>query len=128
MFRLDKLTQKAQEALQLTQQIAGQNGSQVMYPYPTKSLKLRVSSLTDDAKGNVTVVWSQASGMTALSKGAKVSGLPVNVVAPGESVVMSESQDTYTSVFGQIMPKPVVFTQKAYLHPRLSAAVTCADC
>jgi ATP-dependent Clp protease ATP-binding subunit ClpB len=32
MFRLDKLTQKAQEALQLTQQIAGQNGSQVMYP------------------------------------------------------------------------------------------------
>ncbi len=32
MFRLDKLTQKAQEALQLTQQIAGQNGSQVMFP------------------------------------------------------------------------------------------------
>ncbi len=32
MFRLDKLTQKAQEALQLTQQIATQNGSQVMFP------------------------------------------------------------------------------------------------
>jgi ATP-dependent Clp protease ATP-binding subunit ClpB len=32
MFRLDKLTQKAQEALQLTQQIASQNGSQVMFP------------------------------------------------------------------------------------------------
>jgi ATP-dependent Clp protease ATP-binding subunit ClpB len=32
MFRLDKLTQKAQEGLQLTQQIAGQNGSQVMFP------------------------------------------------------------------------------------------------
>ena len=32
MFRLEKLTQKAQEALQLTQQIAGQNGSQVMFP------------------------------------------------------------------------------------------------
>jgi ATP-dependent Clp protease ATP-binding subunit ClpB len=32
MFRLDKLTQKAQEALQLTQQNAAQNGSQVMYP------------------------------------------------------------------------------------------------
>jgi hypothetical protein len=26
------------------------------------------------------------------------------------------------------MPKPVVFTQKAYLHPRLSTTVTCADC
>ena len=32
MFRLDKLTQKAQEALQQTQQIAGENGSQVMFP------------------------------------------------------------------------------------------------
>src|SRR3984957_10576103 len=32
MFRLDKLTQKAQEALQLTQSIAEQNGSQVMFP------------------------------------------------------------------------------------------------
>src|SRR5579884_3328981 len=32
MFRLDKLTQKAQEALQSTQRIAGENGSQVMFP------------------------------------------------------------------------------------------------
>ncbi len=32
MFRLDKLTQKAQEALQSTQAIAEQNGSQVMFP------------------------------------------------------------------------------------------------
>ncbi len=32
MFRLDKLTQKAQEALQQTQRIAGEAGSQVMFP------------------------------------------------------------------------------------------------
>jgi ATP-dependent Clp protease ATP-binding subunit ClpB len=32
MFRLDKLTQKAQEAVQQTQAIAEQNGSQVMFP------------------------------------------------------------------------------------------------
>src|SRR2546421_2412442 len=32
MFRLDKLTQKAQEALQQTQALAEQNGSQVMFP------------------------------------------------------------------------------------------------
>jgi Flp pilus assembly protein TadG len=103
-------------------------GTEVMYPYPTTSLKLRVSVLTDDTNGKVTVAWSQASGMTPLSKGASVSGLPTNVVVPGESVVLGESQYTYTSVFGQIMPKPVVFSQKAYSHPRLSTTVTCADC
>src|SRR3954447_18539286 len=32
MFRLDKLTQKAQDALQATQALAEKNGSQVMYP------------------------------------------------------------------------------------------------
>jgi Flp pilus assembly protein TadG len=103
-------------------------GGAAMYPYPTTSLELRVSVLTDDTKGKVTVAWSQASGMTALSKGATVSGLPTNVVVSGESVVMSESQYTYASVLGQIMPQPVVFSQKAYSHPRLSTTVTCADC
>src|SRR5215472_13967865 len=32
MFRLDKLTQKAQEAVQQTQSIAEKSGSQVMFP------------------------------------------------------------------------------------------------
>jgi hypothetical protein len=104
-------------------------GATVMYPYPTASLKLRVSSLNADTHGNVTVAWSQGSGgLTALTKGSSVSGLPTSVIAPGESVVMSESQYTYTSVFGQIMPTPVVFDEKAYLHPRLSTTVACADC
>lgn len=103
-------------------------GATVMYPYPTTSLKLRVSSLTDDANGNVTVAWSQGSGLTPLGKGAKVTGLAANVVLPGETVIMSESKYTYTSVFGQLMPAPVVFKQTAYLHPRLSAAVSCGDC
>ncbi len=32
MFRIDKLTQKAQEALQQAQSIAEKNGSQVLFP------------------------------------------------------------------------------------------------
>ena len=104
-------------------------GDTVMYPYPTATLKMRVSSLSADSKGVVKVVWSQGSGgLTKLAAGSSVSGLPTNVIAPNESVVMAESQDTYTSVFGQIMPNPVVFSQKYYLHPRVSTAVACADC
>jgi Flp pilus assembly protein TadG len=103
-------------------------GDTVMYPYPTTSLEMRVSSLTADGSGSVTVAWSQASGMSALAKGSSVGGLPANVIAPNESAIMSESQYTYTPVFGQIMPTPVVFKQKAYFHPRLSTTVACADC
>ena len=103
-------------------------GDTIMYPYPTTGLQMRISSLTADAHGNVTVAWSQADGMAALAKGSPVSGLPANVINASESVVMGESHYTYTSVFGQVMPKPVVFNETYYLRPRLSTTVTCADC
>jgi Flp pilus assembly protein TadG len=102
-------------------------GGTLMYPYPTSTLKLRVSSLTADASGAVTVAWSQASGMTALAKGASVT-VPANVISAGGSAIMGESRYTYTSVFGQIMPQPVVFNEVYYLQPRISTTVTCTDC
>ena len=103
-------------------------GDTVMYPYPTTSLKMRVSSLTADGSGSVTVAWSQGSGMSALAKGSSVSGLPTSVIAANESAIMSESQYTYTSVFSYVMPRPVVFDKKYYLRPRLSDQVSCGDC
>ena len=102
-------------------------GATLMYPYPTTTLKMRVSSLTADASDNVTVAWSQASGMTARAKGASVT-VPANLIAANGSAIMGESQYTYTSVFGQIMPQPVVFNEVYYLQPRVSTTVTCADC
>jgi Flp pilus assembly protein TadG len=104
-------------------------GDTVMYPYPTTSLKMRVSSLSADAKGKVTVVWSQAiGGMTKRAANSTVSSVPANVITANETVIMSESQYTYTSVFGQILPKPIVFNEVSYEHPRLSSSVTCGDC
>jgi len=102
-------------------------GATLMYPYPTASLKMRVSSLSADANDNVTVAWSQGSGMTARTKGSAVT-VPTKVISAGGSAIMGESQYTYTSVFGQIMPRPVVFNEVYYLQPRVSTTVPCADC
>jgi Flp pilus assembly protein TadG len=102
-------------------------GDTVMYPYPTASLKMRVSSLTADSNGKVTVAWSQANGMTALTKGSSVT-VPANVISAGGSAIMGESQYTYASAFSQVMPTPVVFHQTYYQQPRISTSVTCADC
>ncbi|HVM99192.1 MAG TPA: TadE/TadG family type IV pilus assembly protein [Caulobacteraceae bacterium] len=103
-------------------------GDTVMYPYPTTTLQMRVSSLAADTHGNVTVVWSQALGMAKRQAGVSVSGLPANVINANESVVMSETKYTYASVFGQVLPSPITFSNVYYLHPRLSPQVTCADC
>jgi len=103
-------------------------GDTIMYPYPTTSLQMRLSSLTADANDNVSVAWSEAQGMTALGKGSSVSNLPANVINANESVIMAETSYTYTSVFGQILPSPVVFNETYYLRPRASSTVTCTDC
>jgi Flp pilus assembly protein TadG len=103
-------------------------GQAIMNPYPTGGLQMRISSLTADANGNVTVAWSQGSGMTALSKGSTVSGLPSNVIKAGESVIEGDAKYVYTSVFGVVLPQPITFNETYYLRPRLSTQVTCADC
>ncbi|HEY3799224.1 MAG TPA: TadE/TadG family type IV pilus assembly protein [Caulobacteraceae bacterium] len=104
-------------------------GSALVYPYPTTTLGMRVSSVTESAAGVVSVDWSRASGMTALAKQATVSDPNLaNVISKGQSAIVAESQYTYTSVFSYIMPKPVTFDQKYYLRPRLSSQVTCSDC
>ena len=102
-------------------------GDTVMYPYPTASLKMRVSSLTADSNGAVTVAWSQASGMTPLAKGSTVSA-PANVISAGGGAIMGESQYTYASAFSKVLPTPVVFSRTYYQQPRVSTSVTCADC
>jgi len=103
-------------------------GDAIMTPYPTSGLQMRISSLTADSNGNVTVAWSQAQGMGAMTKGSTVSGLPANVVNAGESVIMGQTRYAYRSVFGVVLPQPIVFSETYYLHPRLSTQVTCADC
>ena len=102
-------------------------GNAVMYPYSTTGLKLRVSSLAADANGNVTVAWSEGSGLTARANGSAVT-VPGNVITAGGSAIMGESQYTYSSVFGQVLPQPVVFNETYYVQPRVTTSVACPTC
>ena len=52
MFRIDKLTQKAQDALQQCQVLAEKNGSQVMYP-----LHLLISLAEEEVQVTVETAW-----------------------------------------------------------------------
>ncbi len=103
-------------------------GDTVMSPYPATGLQMRISSLTADKNGAVTVAWSQARGMTALTKGGAAPSLPTNVIAANESVIMGETRYAYQSVFGMVLPQPITFRETYYLHPRLSTQVICPDC
>jgi Flp pilus assembly protein TadG len=104
-------------------------GDTIMYPYPTTPLGMRVSSVSENAQGVATVVWSRGSGLTKLAANSTVTDPNLaNTISPSQSVIIAEAQYTYTSVFSYIMPNPVVFDQKYYLRPRLSNQVACSDC
>lgn len=97
--------------------------STIMSPYSTSTLKMRVSSLTADSTGKPKVDWSTGSGLTALTAGATVTGVPTGLMTAGQSIVMSEVTYSYDSPVDVMMPNAVTFTRKFYLRPRKSDKV-----
>jgi len=98
--------------------------STIMKPYPTGSLKMRVTSVSADASGATTVDWSSAEGgLTAHTAGASIT-IPAGVIAANQSVIMSETSYAYDSPVDFFMPSAVTFNREFYLRPRKSDKVT----
>lgn len=95
----------------------------IMQPFTTTTLKMRVSSVTADSAGTPKVDWSSGSGLTALTAGATVTGIPSGVISAGQSLVMSEVTYSYDSPVDLLVPNAVTFSRKFYLRPRKSDKV-----
>jgi len=107
----------------------------IMQPYSTASgaLTMRLSSIQEDASGNLTVGWSyNCQGTTALTKGAAYTGPASAYLSTSQSVIMAEVTYTYTSPLGATniswLPGSYPFSDTFYLQPRESQNVTCATC
>jgi Flp pilus assembly protein TadG len=98
----------------------------IVSPFPTSPLKLRITSITGNASGQPRVDWSDGStGLAAYSHCATVPGLPSGLVtAAGENVIMAEATYTYTSPVSQVLPNGLAFSEKFYLRPRRVQRVT----
>lgn len=97
-------------------------GNAIMKPFPTASLKYRITSVKADSKGVPQIVWSAEQGMTHLNAGA-ASGFPSGLLVAGDSVIKSEVQYTYTSPVAQVIPTPLTFNSTYYIRPRRSSEV-----
>lgn len=97
--------------------------TQVMKPFPTSTLKQRITSVTRNSSGVAKVDWSSQKNWTPRTAGATVS-LPANLIANGESVVMAEVEYAYHSPFDYVMPSSMTLKKTYYLRPRLSDKVT----
>ena len=101
---------------------------EILSPFAASGMSVRITAIRADASGSPKVVWSHGKGLTALGKGSTVSGLPADLMAPFDNLIMSEMNYSFNSVLKSVLPKTMVFKQKYYLRPRKIDMVNCSDC
>jgi len=98
--------------------------AQILKPYPTTTLRQRLTSVTKNVTTGIAKVdWSASSNWTTRATASTVT-LPANLIANGDSVIMAEVEYPYSSPFNYVMPSSITFTKTYYLRPRQSTAVT----
>lgn len=102
-------------------------GSLMMKPFDASTLTIRLTSVTRDANGIAKVDWSRGSGVAARGSGSTVT-VPADVIANGESLIMSEATYDYSSPVKYLMPAVTKFSNVFYLRPRQTEMVPCTDC
>jgi Flp pilus assembly protein TadG len=103
-----------------------QIGGLIMKPFPTAALKQRVSSVTRTS-GVARVDWSRGDGMAARTVNSTIA-LPADLIADGESVIVSEATYDYDSPVDYFMPGITQFSHIYYLRPRTVDKTLCSNC
>jgi Flp pilus assembly protein TadG len=107
--------------------------SALIYPFPSSSAKIVVTSILSDGSGNGTVAWSQASTGSGLAKNSAIlvpTGLMSASSCPKNacSVIYTTVTYNYVSPLGKFFTNPTAMSDFFYSRPRESATVTCTDC
>ena len=117
-------------------------GGDVMAPFSSSSLVLRISNIASDGQGGAFVYWSCGNGsLTPYTAKAAVTSTPTNtalsnllILTSGKSgayttvgadttFIMVESQYTFTAPAGFVIRTAQTLTSTAYTMPRLSTYV-----
>ena len=99
----------------------------LIYPFPSTSIKVVITSVIDDGHGGGKVDWSKTYHGTARSKGSAVA-VPAGLLTTGGSVVLSEVTYTYTPLSNVLVRLPITMNDTFYSHPRRVAQIKCTDC
>jgi len=101
-------------------------GGLIMKPFAITRLNLRVSSVTRTS-ADARVDWSRGDGMTARAVNSTIT-LPADLIAVGESVIVSEATYDYDSPVDYFMPGITRFSHIYYLRPRTVDKTLCSNC
>ncbi len=97
--------------------------SAVVAPYSATLLQVKVSSVTINAQGKATIVWSDAYNTSARPAGQSVT-LPTALNVANTTVIWGEVSYAYTPTIGYVLTGTFNLSDQIYMRPRLSTCVT----
>ena len=95
----------------------------IMAPYSTGSLRIRVSHVSRNNSGVLTVDWGCVSGSWAKRTASDTAGLPVTMLQNNQSMIFSETSYQYDSPLDVFFPTLTTFTAVMPYRPRLSSTI-----
>ncbi len=99
------------------------NAAKIMIsPYDESKLKIKITGVKIDSKGQATVAWSDALNDTPNAKNASIA-LPDAVKTNDSFMVTTEVHYDYTPTFGYVMTGNFDLNDQYYMRPRLSSEV-----
>ncbi len=104
-------------------------GAQLLQPFSSSGLTLKISSVAEDYQSKTTEQWncswsSISTAPTCTQTGAAYAGVPAGILRAGESVIVSQATYTFKPAIGEFLLGGVTFTAASYFRPRLVSSVT----
>ena len=97
--------------------------SAVIAPYSVANLKVTVSEVNIDNRGNATIAWSDSLNGSPHSTGQTIA-IPGSLAIPNTSLIWGEVQYNYNPTFGYVLTGTLTLKGQMYMAPRLTSAVT----
>jgi Flp pilus assembly protein TadG len=95
----------------------------IIQPFSTTPLKITLSSVSVDAQGRATVVWSEGYNSAARTRGTQVT-IPTAFAVAGTTQMWGEVQYAYKPTIGAVLTGTFNLSDQMFMRPRLAACVT----
>jgi Flp pilus assembly protein TadG len=103
-------------------------GAQVMLPFASTGLTLKIHSVAQDAQSRITEQWSCSwTSVTATpsctATGLAYTGAPSGILRAGQSVIIGEASYAFRPAAGLFIASGVTLNAASYFRPRLVSSV-----
>jgi len=97
--------------------------SALIYPFPSGTAQVIITSVIDDGHGGGKVAWSDASNATPHTVGSAIT-VPSGLITTGGSVILTEVTYPYQTPTHYLINLSVNMQNVFYSHPRRVAQIT----